>query len=94
MNIIEMLQEMRSKQKYYANISQAEHLFRQQKVSIQAIKNEPWYNEIKNYRKREIESCIERLKTTKKGELPWVQAHLKVATGFLDFLDSLENAQE
>lgn len=92
MHIIELLDELRSKQAYYGTKNEAFDMFRKQAASIQAIRESQGYIEIKNYRKREIAASVQRLKTTKKWELPAVQAELNIATNFLDFLENLEIA--
>lgn len=89
MSIIDLLRERKSQRKYYASKSLAEEYFVKQKNALNAIKDTDWFNEIKMFFERDVETCVNRLETTKKGELPWVQAELKQARKFLDFLSNL-----
>ena len=90
MSILDIVTEMRQNQKYYTEVSDAEKIFMQQKASIQAMRELPWYKEIKDFFKREADAGISRLSKTTNGELFKVQGRLELATEFLDFLNSLE----
>ena len=92
MKIFDLLDEWKSKQIYITSKSDAEREFEKQQKAIVAISNTIGYEEIKNYWKRVVSNCNERLRTMKSDkEMFRIQWELDQAMSFLDFLDNLTN---
>lgn len=93
MNVIDLIAEQKSKARYNTLKSDAWEYFVKQKSAIDWITATAWYEEIKAYREREILAAHERLGTMKSEDIKGVQAELKLATRFLDFLSNIQNAE-
>jgi hypothetical protein len=68
-NILDLLSEQKSKQKYLTSKSDAWDYFVKQQKSIEAIKGTQGFKEIREYRARELISCQERLRTMKSDNI-------------------------
>lgn len=91
-NILDLIAEQKSKARFYKEKDSAWDYFVKQKQSIEAISNTAGFKEIKEYRAREVVACQERLQTMKVEDIKWVQAELRLAMRFIDFLENIKTA--
>jgi hypothetical protein len=75
-----------------ADKNEAWDYFVQQKSAIDSISLTPWYKEIVEYWRREVEASQERLRTMKSEDIKAVQAELNLAKRFLAFLENILSA--
>jgi len=91
MDIIAMIQEYNSNRRYLAGKEEAEDIFKWQLEAIKNIMHTNWFKEIRNFFIRELQLSQERLMTSKYDNIQWVQAEMKLAKRFVDFIDNLSN---
>lgn len=89
MQLFELIDEYKSKQLYYTEKSDAEKLFILQKKSIEGISNTQGFKEIRDYWRRIVVACNDRLRTIKTEDIKNLQGELNAAMDFLSFLDNL-----
>jgi hypothetical protein len=66
---MDQLAEEKSKRAYYASKEHAQDYFDQQKSAMMAIVDTQGFKEIKKYRLRQLEVCMDRLETAKSDNL-------------------------
>ena len=90
-NVIDLIAEMNSKARYRTNKGEAWEYFKKQKSALESISETQGFQEIREYRAREVVASQWRLQTIKWEDIKWVQAELKISMRFLDFLDNILN---
>jgi len=93
MRLFELLDEYNSKQLYYTEKSDAEKQFILQKKAIEGISNTQGFSEIRDYRRRVVVACNDRLRTIKSEDIKTVQGELNIAMEFLQFLDNMASEE-
>ena len=93
MRLFELLDEYNSKQLYYTEKSDAEKQFLLQKKAIEGINNTQGFFEIRDYRRRVVVACNDRLRTIKSEDIKTVQGELNIAMEFLQFLDNMASEE-
>lgn len=59
------------------------------KKAIEGISNTQGFSEIRDYRRRVVVACNDRLRTIKSEDIKTVQGELNIAMEFLQFLDNM-----
>lgn len=93
MRLFELLDEYNSKQLYYTEKSDAEKQFILQKKAIEGISNTQGFFEIRDYRRRVVVACNDRLRTIKSEDIKTVQGELNIAMEFLQFLNNMASEE-
>lgn len=89
MLIYDLIQEEKSKRLYIKNKDEATNYFEQQKLSLEAIKDTKWFQEIKDYWIRVVSTCQTRMRTIKTKDIKKLQWELIAWEEFLSFLDNI-----
>lgn len=92
MKASEIRKHVQSQFKRIARLDDATKYYEKQKNALKAIKDTSWFQEIKDYWFRELDSCNEKLSKVDAHNVSKVaslQGQMNNARSFLEFLDNM-----
>lgn len=92
--VLDRIEEARQQRQFIKREDEAMRIFTAQQSALLAISKSEGFMEIRNFRLRIYDACIQRLATCKSRDYEDVQVEMRVAKRFLDFLDNITNPIE